>query len=203
MVKRVLSYALQFAATPGKASESISRDPSGVWAGFWWSMFFLTAYSMCVLIAYLLGQTPRTPGFLSVPIEKWYLVQTFTTIPIGLAGFLSYAGLAYLLCKAAGGKGSFEATFASQMFTTIIPCVVFMFIIDFFLALPLSAAGIRSLPWPLWVELLRVFILPFAWIFFMSAVALSRIHGIAWYAALAFSAISMIPTGGIMAVFIR
>jgi hypothetical protein len=63
--------------------------------------------------------------------------------------------------------------------------------------------GRTSLPWPDWVEMLRVFVLPFAWIFFMSTTALSRVQGIRWYAALAFVVVSMIPTGIIMAVFIR
>jgi hypothetical protein len=203
MLKKVFSYAFRFAISPGKASEKISADPVGVWAGFWWAVLFLGAYSLCVLIFYLLGHEPVTQGWLTVPMEKWYLVQTFTTMPIGLGGFLSYGGLAYLLSRAAGGRGSFEATFASQMYALIIPCVVFMLLLELFIAPPMIALGMTVVPWPQWVEMLRVFVLPFAWIFFMSTIALMKIHGIRWYAAIAFSVISMIPCGVIMSVFIR
>lgn len=78
----------------------------------WWTLLFLLAYSITVPVYWLLGHLPVAEGWLTIPAEPWYLVQTFTTIPIGLAGFVSCGGLLYFLCRAAGGRGSFEATFA-------------------------------------------------------------------------------------------
>jgi hypothetical protein len=202
-MRKVLSYAVQFVVSPGKAARRIADDPAGLRSGLLLALLFLGAYSLTVLIYFLLGHLPVAQGWLAVPREKWYLVQTFTTIPVGLASFLSYAAIAHLLSKAAGGKGSFEATFASQMFAIIIPCVVFMLLLELLVAPILIALGRTSVPWPEWVEMLRVFVLPFAWIFFMSTAALSRVQGIHWLAALAFVVVSMIPTGIIMAVFIR
>jgi hypothetical protein len=63
--------------------------------------------------------------------------------------------------------------------------------------------GIHALPWPEWVENLRVFILPFIWIFIISTIALVRIHKIQWWKSLIIIIVSLIPTGVIMAVFIR
>jgi len=82
-----------------KASEEIAKDKSGLWIGLWWVIIFCVCYSGTVLIFYLLGHVPMSTPFLPIPIEKWYLVQTFTTLPVGLAGFLAYSGLAYILCK--------------------------------------------------------------------------------------------------------
>ena len=202
-MKKVLSYALQFVIAPGRAAARIAADPFGLRSGFFLALVFLGAYTVTALIYFLLGHAPVTAGWLIIPREKWYLVQAFTTIPVGLAGFLSYAGMAHLLCRAAGGKGTFEATFASQMFTIIIPCVVFMLLLELFIAPIMIALGAHSVPWPQWVETLRVFVLPFAWIFLMSTIALSRVQGVHWLACLAFVVIAMIPTGAIMAVFIR
>ena len=202
-MRKVLLYAVQFMVSPGKAALKIADDPAGLRSGLLLALLFLGAYSLTALIYYLLGHLPVARGWLTVPKEKWYLVQTFTTIPVGLAGFLSYAAIAHLLSKAAGGNGSFEATFASQMFAIIIPCVVFMLLVELLVAPIMIALGRTSLPWPEWVEMLRVFVLPFAWIFFISTAALSRVQGIHWLAALGFLVISMIPTGIIMAVFIR
>ena len=63
--------------------------------------------------------------------------------------------------------------------------------------------GMKRLPLHEWVEILRAFVLPFAWIFALSALGLQRIHGTRPVAGLAFSVRAMIPTGIIMAVFIR
>ncbi len=203
MLRKTFSLALQLVVRPGRTVDRISADPQGLWAGVSLTLLFLGAYSLTVLIYWLLGHKPMNAGWLTVPPEKWYLVQTFTTVPIGLAGFLSFGGLAYLLCRAAGGRGSFEATFATQAYSLILPCVVFMLLLELLVAPFLIAAGATRLPWPEWVEMLRVFVLPFAWIFALSALSLHRVHGIHWLAGLGISVVSLVPTGVIMAVFIR
>ena len=203
MARKVLHYFYGFIINPAKATDEIAQDESGLWAGLWWVIIFCLCYSITVLIAYVLGQSPVTQPFLPIPLEQWYLIQTFTTLPVGLAGFLSYSGLAYLLCKAVRGKGDFDQTLASQAFTLHVPTFIFMWIPETFLAPILIVNGIDPFPWPHWVENLRVFVLPFIWIFIISTVALSRIHGIPRWKGLVISLVSFIPTAGIMAVFIR
>jgi hypothetical protein len=203
MIKKIFSYALRFAVAPMKTASAISADRSGVWAALWWILIFLGAYTVTAFIYFLLGHLPVAKAFMTVSKEKWYLVQTFTTIPVGLAGFIAEAGLAYFICKAIGGKGSFEATFSIIAYAVIIPCVVFMLLLELLVAPFFMAFGYTTVPWPQWVETLRVFVLPFAWIFFIATISLSKIHKITWPAALGISVLSMVPTGIIMAVFIR
>jgi hypothetical protein len=78
-----------------------------------------------------------------------------------------------------------------------------MLILELMVAPFLIAGGMTRVPWPDWVEILRTFVLPFAWIFALSGVSLCRIHGIHWAAGAGLSALAMVPTGVIMAVFIR
>ena len=203
MIKKIFTYIGKFIVNPVKAAEEIARDEQGLWAGFWWVIIFGFAYSITVLIYYLLGHKPVTTPFLTIPLEKWYLVQTFTTIPVALAGSLSYGALAFIIGKAFKGKGTFEATFASQAYTIYIPTIIFMWIPETLLAPILIAKGMSALPWPQWVENLRVFIIPFIWIFLMSIIALSKVHKIQWWQSLIIMLISLIPTSLIMAVFIR
>jgi Yip1 domain len=203
MARKISHYFYRFIVNPASATEEISQDKSGLWVGLWWVIIFCVCYSVTVLIFYLLGHTPASKPFLTIPLEKWYLVQTFTTLPVGLAGFLSYSGLAYILCKLAKGQGSFDQTFSSQAFTIHIPTFIFMWIPETFLALILIANGIYTFPWPDWVENLRIFVFPFAWIFVISTIALSKIHRIPWWKSLIIILVSFIPTAGIMAVFIR
>lgn len=203
MLRKISHYFYKFIVNPRIASEEIAEDKSGLWAGLWWVIIFCICYSVTVLIFYLLGHIPVTTPFLPIPLDKWYLIQTFTTLPVGLAGFLAYSGLAYLLCKAIGGKGDFDDTFASQAFTILIPTFIFMWVPETLLAPILIANGMHTLPWPGWVENLRVLVLPFIWIFVISSIALSKIHRLEWWKSLIVIIISIIPTAGIMAVFIR
>jgi hypothetical protein len=184
VLKKVFAFAWGFVTAPSRTSDELANDPAVLWVGFWWSFFFLAAYSVTVLVFWLLGHRPVSRGWLLIPPERWYLVQTFTTIPVGLAGFLSYGGLAHLICRALGGKGSFEATFAVEVYCAI-------------------ALGMRSVPWPAWVEILRTLVLPFIWIIALSAVALQRVHGTPPILGCAVTILALIPTGMVMAVFIR
>jgi hypothetical protein len=203
IIGSVFSYIGKFIISPVKTAEEIASDNRGLWIGFWWIIIFGFCYSVTVFIGYMFGHTPTTPLLLSIPQEHYYLVQTFTTIPIALAVLLSCSGLAYILCKAIGGRGTFEATFASFSFTLHIPPVIFMWIPETLLLPILYATGIHSIPWPEWIEVLRVFIIPFTWIFFMSSIALSTIHKISLCKSFFIIFVSLIPTAMIMAVFIR
>ena len=200
---RVFHYFVGFVLRPRRASEEMARDGRGVWAGFWWAILFYLAYAVTVLIYYLLGHQPVSRPLLPIPLQYWYLVQTFTTIPVGLAASTTYAGLVYLMCRAAGGRGSYESTFGSQMYTTIVPWIFFTLLPELLLAPFLIAAGYRAVPWPEWIEVVRQFVEPIAWVLTISTVALSRIHALAWWKALIFSTIALVPMAGILAVFIR
>jgi hypothetical protein len=199
----MLSYAFGFITRPKQTADRLADDSRAAWIGLWWSLVFLGAYSLTVLIYYLLGHEPMARGFLTISPQKWYLVQTFTTIPVGLAGFLSLGALAHLIAKAWGGKGSFEATFASQVLANVIPCILFMLIPELFLAPFFIAGGATSLPWPEWVESLRIFILPLSWLYALSVLGLARVQKIAWPKALLIVPVACIPLGLLMAVFIR
>jgi hypothetical protein len=203
MKTRLFFYAGEFIVRPRRAAERIAADPAAAWAGLWLALLYLGAYSLTVLIYYLLGHQPQASGFLAVSRERWYLVQTFTTIPVGLAGFLSYSALAHLLARAWGGSGSFEATFGGQMYANILPCALFMLVPELLLAPPLFALGYTGVPWPAWVETLRIFVIPLSWLYALAVLALAKGQKIPWPRALLIVPVAMIPEALLMAVFIR
>ena len=203
MMKKVFAYALGFVVAPKRTICRLQDDPLAMWVGFWWALLFLLAYSVTVLVFWLLGHQPVSQGWLTIPPDRWYLVHTFTTIPVGLASFFSYAGLLHLLCRSVGGKGSFEVTFAAEMYCVIVPCVVLMLLLEMLVAPVAIALGMKSVPWPYWVEVLRTFVLPFLWIFALSVLSLRAIHGTHPLAGFVFTLLALVPTGMIIAVFIR
>lgn len=202
-MKRVPYYFRAFILRPLRAPEEIERDSSNLRAGFWFTLFFGTVYSLVVFVYYLLGHEPVTKPFLTIPLEKWYLVQTFTTIPVAFAGLFSYAGLAYLISRALGGEGSFDATFASQSFAFFIPTLIFMWLPEAFYFPFRIGSGDTRFPWPSWIEYLRVFIIPLAWTLLLAVNAMSRIHRLHLLKGLLAVIVSSIPMVMIMAVFIR
>jgi hypothetical protein len=203
VINRVFHYFIGFLVRPARASVEMAEDPRGVWAGFWWAMLFYLAYAVTVLIYFLLGHEPVSRPFLPIPLDRWYLVQTFTTIPVGLAGAMTYTGLVYLMCKAAGGRGSYEATFGSQMYTTIVPWIFCTLLPELFLAPFLIAAGHTAMLWPDWIEMMRQFVVPVLWVLILSTIALGRVHLLRWWKVLPLCLVALIPMAGIMAVFIR
>jgi len=72
-----------------------------------------------------------------------------------------------------------------------------------FFAPSLFAQGIHTLPWPDWIENLRVFVFPILWSLAMSTMALGKVHEISWWKSLIAIMVSLPPMVGIMAVFIR
>jgi len=78
-----------------------------------------------------------------------------------------------------------------------------MLVPELFLAPFFIAAGRTSLPWPEWVEMLRIFLLPLSWLYALSALGLSRVQKIAWPKSLLIVPAALVPMGLLMAVFIR
>jgi hypothetical protein len=108
-----------------------------------------------------------------------------------------------MLAKVFRGKGSFEATFASLSFTFILPCFLLMLIPEALLGPPLILLGRHTMPWPGWVENLRVFIIPLPWAMAASVLSFSRLHRIPVGKSIVAVLVAAIPMIVIMAVFIR
>jgi hypothetical protein len=76
-------------------------------------MLLSILYSISVFIGFIKGMSPGGyEPFLKIPTESYYLWQTFFTIPVGLIGWILFAGSAQLLSKKLGGQGTFEDNLA-------------------------------------------------------------------------------------------
>lgn len=203
VLRRTLRYCGLFVLRPLSGVDAVIADPQGLWSGVWLGLLYLGAYVLTALIYHFLGHQPVATPFLRIPLERWYLVQTFTTLPAGMASFLAYAGVAYLLARAWGGRGSYDATLGASLYALVLPWVFFTLIFELLAAPFLIARGSEGLPWPGWVESLRLFGLPIPWMFALCTLVLVRVHGLAWWKGLTAALLAAIPMAGIMAVFIR
>lgn len=203
MIKKFFSYFFKFITNPSRAGEEIAGEGKALFLGFWIVFLFGFLYSITVLIYYLLGHGPVTQPFLPIPHEKWYLVQAITTIPVTLTGFLTIAGLFYIMSKAIGGKGTFDATAGCVGYGGVIPWFFTCWIYETFVIPFLIMAGTKIIFWPQWVEDIRVFYFSIGWTLIILTLSLARAHKISWWKSLILVLISIIPAAGVFAVFVR
>jgi hypothetical protein len=85
----------------------------------------------------------------------------------------------------------------------VLPWIFFTLSFELLVAPFLIARGSDRLPWPDWVESLRVYGLPIPWMFALCTLVIVRVHGLAWWKGLLIASAAAIPMAGIMAVFIR
>ena len=98
---------------PDNTFIDVTGKKSKVAYGFAAVMLLSILYSISVFIGFIKGMSPGGyEPFLKIPIESYYLWQTFFTIPVGLIGWILFAGSAQLLSKSLGGQGTFEDNLA-------------------------------------------------------------------------------------------
>jgi hypothetical protein len=111
--RKFLSYCWGTAACRGETFKQVVEERDKVVYGFAAVMLLSTLYSIAVLIGFVKGVSPTGyEPFLRIPLESYYLWQTFFTIPVGLIGWVLFAGAAQLLARSLCGQGSFEDNLA-------------------------------------------------------------------------------------------
>jgi hypothetical protein len=202
-VRRLWHYAWAFLVRPASAADAMARDRDALVLGVGFVALSLVAFSLVAIVSYVLGRHPPSAPLFQIPPNRWYLVQAFIAIPAGLAGAFTYAGLAYAASRALGGQGTFDATFAASGFTLHLPMLLFIWLPEILVAPVLLGRGTAALPWPPWIDLMRVFAIPLPWAGAISALALARIHRIALWKSVAAMLAGALPTAFVMATFIR
>jgi hypothetical protein len=192
-----------FLRHPRRACDVLAEDPRALWLGMSFLLFGLLVYAGVSLLFFELGRRPASTPLLLFPMDRWYLVQAFITIPIGVGATFTYSGIAHAVCRSFGGRGTFSATFGSSAFSLHLPMLIFMWIPEIWAALTLLFEGGHALPWPTWVEVLRVFLIPLPWAAVISCVALARIHRLAWWKAGLAVVVAALPTSLVTATFLR
>jgi len=192
-----------FLRHPRRAIDELKTEPRILFLGIAFLLAGLTVYAIVAARIYGLGYRPRTAPLTLFPSESWYLLQAFITIPVGLVTAFAFSGIAYAICRAWGGSGTFDATFGASAFSLHLPMLIFMWIPDIFVASAIYGPSRQGLPWPAWVEILRMVFIPLPWAGIVATMGLSRIHGLsAWRVAFAVL-VAAVPTALMAAAFLR
>lgn len=200
---RLLRLGWLFLWRPRRAVVELGEDTAALRLGLLFLLIALTLYSGVAVVYVALGHRPAWTPLTLFPAEHWYLVQAFITIPVGLVTTFAYSGIVYAVCRAFGGRGTFDATFASSAFSLHLPMALLMWIPEVLIAPMLYGQTRHGLPWPAWVELLRMFLIPMPWAGVVSAVALAYLHRIPTTKAFLAVLIGAAPTSLVAAAFLR
>jgi len=157
-------------------------------------------YSIAVLISWAKGGAPSGyEPFLRIPTESYYFWQTFFTIPVGLIGWIFFAGSAQLLSRKLGGQGSFEENLAVLGFPYIL-MLPFSWLPEFigiFLPHPWGDAIYSGT-----VTAIRVGI-SVIWFAAVSVVALKQAQRLSTSRASLAAIVSLIPTIGLQMTYLH
>lgn len=111
--RRFWSYCWGTIAHPREVVAQVAREEKKVAYGFAAVMLLCILYSVAVFIGFTKGAVPGGyEPFLRIPVESYYFWQALFTTPVGLIGWILFAGAAQLLSRRVGGQGSFEDNLA-------------------------------------------------------------------------------------------
>jgi hypothetical protein len=157
-------------------------------------------YSIAVLISWAKGGAPSGyEPFLRIPTESYYFWQTFFTVPVGLIGWIFFAGSTQLLSKKLSGQGSFEENLAVLGFPYIL-MLPFSWLPEFiciFLSHPWVTAIYSGA-----VTAIRVGI-SLIWFAAVSIVAIKKAQRLSTSRASLAAIVSLIPTIGLQMTYLH
>lgn len=124
----IIQDQLQFIRSPKTVIEQLANDPQAAFIGFKNVIAIGVLYEIAILLWHLAGAVVTLPAFLKIPEQQYYFYELFFLIPMFLATWLLAAGIAYLISKALGGRGSYDTilggfgiTAAVSAYFTLIP----------------------------------------------------------------------------------
>jgi hypothetical protein len=160
--------------------------------GFTFVLLFSSLYVLYTAVLYLAGAEPYYwEPFIRIPLEAWYLWQTFITIPVTISTWILLAGCVQLLSALLGGTGSFEDTAAvlALPLMILIPAMLIPdIIVDFILP-----GELVHLPlfWNV-VNLLRL-IIASVWVVIVQVLAVREAQTLSSSWAVVVTTVSLLP----------
>ena len=163
---------------PGHVFNTFRLDPNKLEVSLWLLFFFGIFYSITALILYFVKVLPVIEPWLPISTEKYYLYQTFWTVPWGLATAIMLAGIAHVMATLARDNApsfTFEDALVVNSIAWVIPSFILMwlpetFIVPFF----------GRVPWPGWIDLLRLSLLAPIWQVVLVTVGMRKTHKVTW-----------------------
>jgi len=104
-----IRYQLDLVRSPKETIERLTREPGSALVGFKNILLAACLYDFSMVLWWMGNAKVTAPPFLRIPSEQYYFYEIFFFIPVFIAAWLLAAGIIYLLAKASGSTGSYDA----------------------------------------------------------------------------------------------
>ena len=129
-MKDIINYQLGIIIHPILTLKKFLRHEKRLFYSFITILLFGTFYTIGVIFAYISDSLPYgIEIILKIPIEKYYLYESFFLLPVTICTWILLAGLIQIISIPFKGKGSFEDTLSLIGLPYFI-LIIFMFIPD-------------------------------------------------------------------------
>jgi len=191
-MSEIMDYMWGIFTHPVKTMTRLLQEEKKVMYGFLFIVLFSSLYTLYVAVLYVVGLEPYYwEPLLRIPLEKWYLWQTFITIPVTISTWIVLAGCIQLLSKPFKGTGSFEDTLAVLALPMVI-LIPSMLIPDIIVDFILPDSIVHSpLFWNV-INPLRL-VCASAWVVILHIRAVEKAQSLSFARALVVTVMSYIP----------
>jgi hypothetical protein len=119
---------VSFIKSPSSTLKRLATDPRALAIGFRNSLIIAILYEGAILLWAFGAEDVTLPAFLRIPEQQYYFYELIFLIPLFIVTWLLASSLAYVLSRAFGGRGSYDAllggvglTMAVSAYFTLIP----------------------------------------------------------------------------------
>ncbi len=119
---------VSFIKSPSSTLKRLATDPRALAIGFRNSLIIAILYEGAILLWAFGAEDVTLPAFLQIPEQQYYFYELIFLIPLFIVTWLLASAIAYVLSRAFGGSGSYDAllggvglTMAVSAYFTLIP----------------------------------------------------------------------------------
>lgn len=105
----IIRDQLNFVKSPRAFVKQLTTDPKAMLIGFRNILAIAVLYEIAILLWALGSDGVTLLAFLRIPEEQYYFYELIFLIPMFIVTWLLASGIAYVISKALGGRGSFDA----------------------------------------------------------------------------------------------
>ena len=110
-MKDLITFQLGILLHPISTLKKYLKDDNRLLYSFITILLFGISYTIAVIVAYIFKQHPYgIEILLKIPIEKYYLYESFFLLPVTICTWVLLAGLIQIISILFKGEGSFENT---------------------------------------------------------------------------------------------
>lgn len=177
-LKSAIQYWFTGIIKPIEIFRRLQSNRNKLQISLWIVLLFSFMYAITAYLLYRVGILPAIEPWVPIAEERYYLYQAFWTIPWGLVTAIMMSGVAHIMAvlgRQCTERYSFEDALLVNTVAWVIPSFVFMWVPETFIV---SIVG--DIPWPGWVETLRLAVFPVVWQVILVAIGMRQAHRVGW-----------------------